>query len=337
MHAGIKKPSRGGPSKESKRQRRRWHREHLPTPPGDWILKKTGQPAPLGPPPPLPPGAASPELLALGGLSEHLPGPSSPPPVPRGWRRVLVREEDGPWRNLCEEEEEEGEFGPVAACARGGFESHWQLARFYWKRLERGWEVDEAVLSVPLLQLNLHVCVGRNREFCLGAGGRRGEYCLGTAGPRLGCTGHEWNALHHQGALGSVRSYFDDAAVPQPVAPWPRPPAGFTGPLHRLPRVGAAVSLSLHPTREAACWVSVAIRPFGVAAHDMLEYVDHWDGLPEGRADEVADRRERADAATRRYFDDDWDGLPDDALEEGPGDDNDAWAWGEVDDFEGED
>ena len=64
---------------------------------------------------------------------------------------------------------------------------------------------------------------------------------------------------------------------------------------------------------------------------------DHWDGLPEGRADEVADRRERADAATRRYFDDDWDGLPDDALEEGPGDDNDAWAWGEVDDFEGED
>ena len=248
------------------------------------------------------------------------PAPAAAPPLRFVWYRDLA---------LCR---------PTSAHIRGEFTSHFQLAHFYWTRVVTGWRIDEQVMAKPLLELNLHVCDGRVRRFRRGEPGMpRGEYCLGAFGPRLGCTGWEWDAYHLESALMPVRAYFNLAS--RPIAKWPRPPPGFTGPLKMLPRSGAVVTLrvappTLCPECEGALapWVDVSIQAFSVENHELFsgEWDDRWedgewdwDGLPAGRAERKAEKEERAGfAEQRRYL----------ALEDGDCDleeVQDPWGWNE--------
>ena len=247
------------------------------------------------------------------------PAPAAAPPLPFIWWRDFT---------LCR---------PTSAHIRGEFSSHFELARFYWTRVVTGWRIDEQVMTLPLLKLNLHVCSGRERRFYRGEPGKpRGEYCVGDFGPRIGCTGWEWDAPHLEGALMPVRSYFN--LVSRQPAKWPRPPPGFTGPLKRLPRSGAVVSLRVAPPTlcpecegTQAPWVAVSIQAFSVENHELFsgEWDDRWedewewDGLPAGRAERAAEKEERAGFAAQRLY------L---ALEAGDCDleeVQDPWGWNE--------
>lgn len=149
-------------------------------------------------------------------------------------------------------------------AARGQLPTEVAMACWWWRVVKNSWHVEfaglggEPVNTLLVLNLSLHV--------------RSGEYALGYRGPRLGKDNALWDdyteleIVRRQGLTLQLAT-----SLPESVAPWPKPPSDFEGPLWALPRSGADVRIRAEEGLGDDSMAIITLLAFSVDGHDMFD------------------------------------------------------------------